>query len=74
MKLLPAVLLACSLSASFAVHAESAAPAHADAQHLAQVNATRATTEQAPQRPATKARDANTCVGPVSFCNVFFGS
>ncbi|MEX3690145.1 hypothetical protein AB3X91_03820 [Paraburkholderia sp. BR14263] len=75
MKLLTAVLFACSLSASFAVHAESVAPAQTDAQQTAQTNTSRANTYQAPQRPAkTQARDANTCVGPVSFCNLFFGS
>ncbi|TDG10862.1 hypothetical protein E1N52_00970 [Paraburkholderia guartelaensis] len=75
MKLLTAVVLACSLSASFAVHAEPLAPAHADVQQTAQTNTSQANTYQAPQRPArTPARDANACVGPASFCNLFFGS
>ncbi|MFT0174354.1 hypothetical protein ACLKMY_36145 [Paraburkholderia mimosarum] len=75
MKLLTAVLFACSLSASFAVHAESLAPVHADAQQMAQANTSQPGTYQAPRRPATTpARDANTCVGPASFCNLFFGS
>ncbi|MCP3723474.1 hypothetical protein M3I53_10075 [Paraburkholderia sp. CNPSo 3272] len=75
MKLLTAVLFACSLSASFAVHAESLVPAQTNVQQAAQTNTSRANTYQAPQRPAkTQARDANTCVGPVSYCNLFFGS
>ncbi|MCX5540711.1 hypothetical protein M3A49_14605 [Paraburkholderia sp. CNPSo 3076] len=75
MKLLTAVLFACSLSASFAVHAESPAPARTEAQQTAQADTSRANTYQAPRRPATTpARDANTCVGPASFCNLFFGS
>nr|WP_233888408.1 hypothetical protein [Paraburkholderia flagellata] len=75
MKLLTAVLFACSLSASFAVHAEPLAPAHADIQQTAQADTSRANSYQAPHRRATTpARDANTCVGPASFCNLFFGS
>ncbi|MCP3706338.1 hypothetical protein M3I54_04950 [Paraburkholderia sp. CNPSo 3274] len=75
MRFLTAVLFACSLSASFAVHAEPLAPAQADVQQTAQANTSRANTYQAPRRPArTPARDANACVGPASFCNLFFGS
>jgi hypothetical protein len=75
MKSLTAVLFALSLSASFAVQAEPLAPAHPDAQQTAQANTSRANTYQAPRRPATTpSRDANTCVGPASFCNLFFGS
>jgi hypothetical protein len=75
MKLLPAVLLACSLSASFAVHAETAVSTNAGVQQTAQANTARAADDQASPRPAkTHARDADTCVGPVSYCNIFFGS
>nr|WP_321937415.1 hypothetical protein [Paraburkholderia sp. J8-2] len=75
MKLLTAVLCACSLSASFAVHAEPLAPAHANVQQAAQAKTSRADTDQAPQRRATTpARNASACVGPASFCNLFFGS
>jgi hypothetical protein len=75
MKFLSAVLLACSLSASFAVHAETASSNNADVQQTAQATTHRAADDQASQRPGTKsARDADTCVGPVSYCNIFFGS
>ncbi|NVH76904.1 hypothetical protein FSB08_31405 [Paraburkholderia sp. JPY432] len=80
MKLLTAVLFACSLSASFAVHAEPLAPAHADVQQAAEAgtsaaNTSEANTNRAPRRrAAAPARDPNACVGPASFCDLFFGS
>ncbi|RZF24474.1 hypothetical protein EVC45_38610 [Paraburkholderia sp. UYCP14C] len=80
MKLLTAVLFAGSLAASFAVHAEPLAPAQTDAQQTAQAdtsgaNTSRTNTYRAPHRRDTApARDANACVGPASFCNLFFGS
>ncbi|HTR06292.1 MAG TPA: hypothetical protein VMJ11_06470 [Paraburkholderia sp.] len=74
MKLLSAVLIACTLTASVAVHAETVTRTPADSQQLAQANVPPATSYES-QRPATKTdRHADECVGPVSFCNLYFGS
>ncbi|MGF7131822.1 hypothetical protein P3T40_003305 [Paraburkholderia sp. EB58] len=82
MKALKMVLIACSLSAAAAVaHAQTSDPA-AGAQQLAQNQAQ--FQEQLHEQPATSAaqrgrvaapaKKAGECVGPVSFCNLFFGS
>ena len=75
MKLLTAVLVACTLSASVAVHAETVTRTQADSQQLAQANVP-SSTSYTSHRPATKAdrHAANECVGPASFCNLYFGS
>jgi predicted aconitase len=78
MKALKMVLIACSLSAAAAMaHAQTSTPA-AGAQQFAQNQ------EQFHEQPAASAvqrrrfaapaKRAEECVGPVSFCNVFFGS
>jgi hypothetical protein len=76
MKLLKVVLVACSLSAAIA-HAQTAAPtdanANTNAQQVAQSNVTPSEGRIARHAPAAAQKD-NECVGPVSFCNIFFGS
>ncbi len=75
MKLLQAVVIACSLSAAAVAHAQTAAPTQTDSQQVAQAKAAPANSDRAAQRPvATPAKKADDCVGPVSFCNIFFGS
>ncbi|MGS0891130.1 hypothetical protein ACVBGC_01020 [Burkholderia stagnalis] len=71
MKPLHLALVALSLTAAVA-HAQ---PAPAD---VAQQQANRAEAVQAAGRVdharQTKRDDPNACVGPVSFCNIYFGS
>lgn len=71
MKVLKMVLIACSLSAAVA-HAQTA-PA-ASEQQVAQANAPRANNAAAQQRAAAPKAKVEECVGPVSFCNIYFGS
>ena len=71
MKVLKIVLIACSLSAVVA-HAQTA-PA-APEQHVAQANAQRTDDVAAHGRVAAPKVKAEECVGPVSFCNIYFGS
>ena len=71
MKVLKIVLIACSLSAVVA-HAQTA-PA-APEQQVAQANAQRADDVAAQGRVAAPKAKAEECVGPVSFCNIYFGS
>jgi hypothetical protein len=76
MKALKLVLIACSLSAALA-HAQTA-PADASAQQVGQANVaavTQSGTRSDPQSPVAKApKKANECVGPVSYCVMYFGS
>ncbi|SIT35424.1 conserved exported hypothetical protein [Paraburkholderia piptadeniae] len=73
MKALKLVLIACSLSAAALAHAQTA-PADESAQQVAQSSAARVAQPEA-QRPATApAKKANDCVGPVSYCVMYFGS
>jgi hypothetical protein len=72
MKVLKMVLIACSLSAAVAAYAQ-AEPA-VPAQQVAQADSQRA--DKVPVRKhaeAPKAK-ADECVGPMSFCNLYFGS
>ncbi|RKR38372.1 hypothetical protein [Paraburkholderia sp. BL17N1] len=71
MNVLKIALIACSLSAVVA-HAQTA-PA-APEQQVAQANAQRAKNAETKSRSATPALKADECVGPVSFCNIYFGS
>jgi hypothetical protein len=74
MKALKMALIACSLSAATAVaHAQTPAPT-ADAQQSAQTQQQRASDAVQEGRVATPAKKGEDCVGPVSFCNLFFGS
>ncbi|WGS53661.1 hypothetical protein LFL96_21665 [Paraburkholderia sp. D15] len=73
MNVLKIALIACTLSAAMA-HAQMAPPV-AD-QQLAQASAQRANGVAARSNvvtPASKAKSEE-CVGPVSFCNLYFGS
>jgi hypothetical protein len=76
MKLLKVVLVACSLSAAIA-HAQTAvstdAKANTDVQQIAQSNVTPSESRIA-RHASAAAQKGNECVGPVSFCNIFFGS
>ena len=72
MKALKLVLIACSLSAAALAHAQTA-PADDSAQQVAQTDA--AVVQPEAQHPAAKpAKKANECVGPVSYCQMYFGS
>jgi hypothetical protein len=72
MKALKMVLIACSLSATAAAFAqtEPAAPQ----QQVAQAASPRAKNAVTQARtPAPKAKSEE-CIGPMSFCNIYFGS
>jgi hypothetical protein len=71
MKVLKMVLIACSLSAAVA-HAQTA-PATPQ-QQVSQANAPRANNAPAQERVAAPKTKVEECVGPVSFCNIYFGS
>ncbi|CAB3802341.1 hypothetical protein LMG28614_05598 [Paraburkholderia ultramafica] len=71
MKVLKIVLIACSLSAAVA-HAQTAPSA--PEQKVAQANAQRANDVAAKGRVAAPKAKAEECVGPVSFCDIYFGS
>ncbi|MEI6002679.1 hypothetical protein H3V53_37925 [Paraburkholderia bengalensis] len=75
MKALKWVLIACSLSAAAVAHAQTATPADGSAQQVAQANtATRVAQPQAKGREPKPAQKTNECVGPVSYCVMYFGS
>ncbi|MFM0046649.1 hypothetical protein PQR05_11800 [Paraburkholderia sediminicola] len=71
MNALKIALIACSLSAAVA-HAQTA-PA-APEQQVAQVSAPRAASVAAQNRVTVPKAKTEECVGPVSFCNIYFGS
>jgi len=72
MKVLKMVVIACSLSTAAAAHAQ-AAPS-APEQQVAQADSQRV--EKIPARKHVEAPKAKAeeCVGPMSFCNIYFGS
>ncbi|HYS68356.1 MAG TPA: hypothetical protein VEN30_31660 [Paraburkholderia sp.] len=71
MKVLKIVLIACALSAAVA-HAQTAPSA--PQQTAAQADNQRADRAAVQGRLAAPAAKAEECVGPVSFCNIYFGS
>lgn len=74
MKVLKMVLIACSLSAAVA-HAESAPGDQGE--QVAQASVQRADSVNslnARSRIDVPKTQAEQCVGPVSFCNIYFGS
>lgn len=73
MNVLKIALIACSLSAVVA-HAQTAPAAAQQQQQVAQANAQRATNADTQSRIAVPAIKVEECVGPVSFCNIYFGS
>ena len=71
MKPLHLALVALSLTAAVA-HAQ---PAPADVAQQQQANRAEAVaTAGRVDRSQSKQEDPNACVGPVSFCNIYFGS
>lgn len=71
MNVLKIALIACSLSAALAQ--AQTAPA-APQQQTAQASAQRDANADTRGRIAAPATNAEECVGPVSFCNIYFGS
>ncbi|EEA03202.1 conserved hypothetical protein [Burkholderia sp. H160] len=72
MKVLKMVLIACSLSTAAASHAQTA-PAALE-QQVAQADSQRADNVAARKHVEAPKAKAADCVGPMSFCNIFFGS
>lgn len=77
MKVLKIVLISCALSAAIAApvaHAQSASSATSNEQ-VAQAG-TASSNDVARQGRAANGSEkkAEECVGPVSFCNIYFGS
>ncbi|WP_233805746.1 hypothetical protein [Paraburkholderia sp. HP33-1] len=71
MKVLKMVLIGCSLSTA-AAHAQTA-PA-ASEQQVAQAESQRAGSVAARKHVEAPKAKADECVGPMSFCNIDFGS
>ncbi|WP_322102883.1 hypothetical protein [Paraburkholderia sp. J41] len=67
MKSVKIAVVACSLFAAGTVYAQNEAPATNASQHVAQ-NA------NAPAQTSAKPAKHDECVGPASFCNIYFGS
>lgn len=72
MKSLKIAVVACSLFAAAAAYAQNQAPAASVPQQVAQSAAQPAA--QAPANQIAKPAKKDECVGPVSFCNLYFGS
>ncbi|MFM0504066.1 hypothetical protein [Paraburkholderia caffeinilytica] len=71
MNVLKIALIACSLSVAVAhAQTEPAAPE----QQVAQANTPRANSVATQNRVVVPKARAEECVGPVSFCNIYFGS
>jgi hypothetical protein len=73
MKALKLVLLACSMSVAALAHAQKA-PVDENAQQVAQANTARVTQPESHHHFAKPENKANDCVGPVSYCVMYFGS
>lgn len=71
MKVLRIVLIACALSAAVA-HAQTAPSA--PQQKAARANNPRADNAAVQDHRAAPATKPEECVGPMSFCNIYFGS
>lgn len=74
MKSLKIAVVACSLfTAAAAAHAQAEAPAASAPQQVAQAGTSPAAVaaHRDAAKPASKTDD---CTGPVSFCNIYFGS
>ncbi|MBC8752058.1 MULTISPECIES: hypothetical protein [Paraburkholderia] len=72
MKVLKMVLIACSLSTAAATYAQTA-PTE-PAQQVAQADSQRADKLAARKHVQAPKAKADECVGPMSFCNIYFGS
>jgi Ni/Co efflux regulator RcnB len=73
MKSLKIAVVACSFFAAAVAHAQNEAPAAGAPQQVAQAAVPQATEARVQHRVA-KPEQKNDCVGPVSFCNIYFGS
>jgi hypothetical protein len=74
MKALKFLVAACSLSAAVA-YAQAPSPAEANTQQVAQANTARAAQQDDHRTAGRTARmTSEQCVGPVSFCSIYFGS
>ncbi|WP_028225459.1 hypothetical protein [Paraburkholderia ferrariae] len=75
MKSLKIAVVACSLFAAAAAHAQNEAPVASTSQQVAQAAPQAAPVVQAPvQRRAATPAKKDECVGPASFCNLYSGS
>ena len=73
MKSVKIAVVVCSLFAAAAAHAQNEAPAASGPGQVAQSAAPQAA--QAPaNRAVAKPAGQDECVGPVSFCTIYFGS
>ena len=72
MKSLKIAVVACSLFAAAAAYAQNEAPAASVPQQVAQSTAQPAV--QAPAHREAMKPKKDDCVGPASFCNIYFGS
>jgi hypothetical protein len=73
MKSVKIAVVACSMFAVAAAYAQSEAPAANAPQQVAQSAAPQAVGAPA-HREIVKPAKKDECVGPVSFCNIYFGS
>jgi len=73
MKSLKIAVVACSLFAAVAASAQTQAGAANAPQQAAQSNSSPAVASRAQGNGATPDKAAD-CAGPVSFCNIYFGS
>jgi len=70
MKSVKIAVVVCSLFAAAAAHAQNEAPAASGPGQVAQSAAPQAPANRAIAKPASQ----DECVGPVSFCTIYFGS
>lgn len=72
MKSMKIAVVACSLIAATAAYAQNEAPAANVAQNVAQ--SARAQSETSARHEMATPAKQEDCVGPASFCNIYFGS
>lgn len=73
MKSVKIAVVACSFFAAVVAHAQNEAPAANVSQQTAQSATSHAAAAPA-QRDVAKPARKDDCVGPVSFCNIYFGN
>jgi len=75
MKSIKIAVVACSLfAAALAAHAQTEAPASSAPQQVSQTAPSAAVATEAGRQAAPRARNTDSCVGPASFCHIYFGS
>lgn len=75
MNSLKIVVVACSLfAAAVSAYAQNEAPAGAAPEQVAEAAAAQPAQALNSRHAAKPAKRADECVGPVSFCNLYFGS